>query len=159
MARQTDPTGFGLSRARPSNSSHAWLTIRRCGIDPRHPRPLDHEWYSVRTPKTPPIHNLLLIESGQPRWKLIEFSGVGKAPRGETMVGFERNIRENGCEMTTEELVEFSARLDDIYDLELIGYFGETEVARITAFDSSEWSVWVNDSVVRVDTQAMPNPG
>jgi len=75
------------------------------------------------------------------------------------MVGFERNIRENGCEMTTEELVEFSARLDDIYDLELIGYFGETEVARITAFDSSEWSVWVNDSVVRVDTQAMPNPG
>jgi hypothetical protein len=99
-------------------------------------------------------------------WTIVEFFGTGRAPAGMSMPDFEDEVRSTpaGVGMTWPEFRRFSADLDQTFDCDVMafrapgGVVGQSEmdaaVAKISAFDSSEWEIAVDESVAEL--QAVP---
>lgn len=95
-------------------------------------------------------------------WSLVEFSGMGKAPDNLSMDEFENKIRmkPGGLIMSWQKLKEVANKLDQTIDCLIVGaktdqdilnaylienHFFSCEII-LRVFDSTEWSVWSQDT-------------
>ena len=92
-------------------------------------------------------------------WVILEFFGTGQAPGGISMPEFEDRIRsaDYGLTMTWAELKEFGAHVTQTFDCEIVAIREaddaakppgtDSAIAKICAFDSTQWYVSVNESL------------
>ena len=96
--------------------------------------------------KTIPQNNL--------RWHILEFTGIGSAPGGMTMLDFRLVVRacQGGYRMSWNELLNFASGLDQVWDCLIVGLQSGIRIERdlfkkgeylncdyvIVGFDSTE---------------------
>jgi hypothetical protein len=92
-------------------------------------------------------------------WIIFEFFGTGRAPMGMGMPEFEDRVRSapEGLQMTWAELKSFGAGLGQTFDCEIVAFRAadyyeahrsvDLAIAKICAFDSTEWYVAVDETV------------
>ncbi|MEV4637460.1 hypothetical protein AB0J80_08925 [Actinoplanes sp. NPDC049548] len=92
-------------------------------------------------------------------WVLLEFYGIGQAPDGVPMPEFEDRVLSapHGLSMTWAELKAFGNDIEQTFDCEIVAFrtndIAESPrdpkavIARICAFDSTQWQVAVDESV------------
>ncbi|MEU8184248.1 hypothetical protein AB0B86_26165 [Micromonospora sp. NPDC049047] len=106
---------------------------------------------------------LMLIGDNDLEWSLVDFHGVGQAPRGMTMPDFEDLVRSSflGYRMKWHDLDEFAHSLDQTMECLIIAATSLEEITEqqlrvddfsgcsfvVEALDSTEWRLGsMNDS-------------
>jgi hypothetical protein len=92
-------------------------------------------------------------------WVLLEFYGIGQAPDGMPMPEFEDRVLSapDGLPMTWAELKVFGNDIEQTFDCEISAFRADDLVttprdpdmviAKICAYDSTQWHVAVDESV------------
>lgn len=93
-------------------------------------------------------------------WVVLDFFGMGCAPKGMSMPDFEHKVRSvpEGFRMTWTELKEFGDCVTQAFDCEIAAFrltdfdAGRPGVeladAKICALDSTEWGVGVDETLL-----------
>ncbi|WP_086820578.1 hypothetical protein [Allokutzneria sp. NRRL B-24872] len=88
------------------------------------------------------LADVLRCVNGEPlRWRVLEFSGVGRMPNGMSVDEFERvaNFAPGGVPFEWASLLEFAAALAETHDLSLVGT-GDDRFAEQTSLDDERLS-------------------
>lgn len=118
---------------------------------------------SVRLPMHLPDGSLVLVSDvlaafpeNDAVWVVFEFFGTGRDPLGMGMPEFEDRVRSTpeGLRMAWAELRAFAADLEQAFDCEIAAFWADDysatrrnvdlPIAKICAFDSTEWYVAVD---------------
>jgi len=110
-----------------------------------------------------PMNNLL--------WRVLHFEGVGKAPDGLTMSGFEQAARASpdGYHLTWDELLNFANEIEQVWDCLIVGTSNNTPIQRdiigtgvflncdyiIEANDSTDWQLGTRNSILRAGFRSL----
>lgn len=96
-------------------------------------------------------------------WRVLHFTGVGKAPDGMTMPSFERAVRASpdGYHLTWSGLLNFANEIEQVWDCLIVGTPNNIPIQReivvsgvfldcdyvIEADDSTDWKLGTKNSV------------
>lgn len=94
-------------------------------------------------------------------WRFLEFSGVGVAPRGMTMLDFEQEVRSRGFSMTSGEFGEFARSIEQVWNCLIVGLDKQDtrpsqQIAEqafagalviIEGVDSTDWEIKSQDAI------------
>jgi hypothetical protein len=105
---------------------------------------------------------LAVIPENDLVWSILEFNGMGEAPNSLSMDEFEELIRKKptGFMMSWGELTKLSGGFYQTIDCIVVGAKAERDILNarmagdnfsscevvLSAFDSTEWSVWTYDT-------------
>ena len=115
-----------------------------------------HEEFGARQIQLTDI--LESVEGDELAWVVKYFDAIGREDSSLNVLKLEERItnsRGEGLRFTSTELLSLAREIDQIIDCEIFGYahtsrHGSLEpVVRVEAFDSTEWTVIVDQAVVQ----------
>lgn len=84
---------------------------------------------------------LRIVGDNSWEWRISDLEGTGPLPRGMSWDEFDEKVEEAPCVLAWPGLLELADKLVQVTNGEIRAVCAGLEVARVEAFDSSEWTI------------------